>query len=75
MVTHTGTIHWFSRLKGIGQIRPDAGGHDLTANIGDFVEPQPAGSLEPRLVAYQLDESAVSGRATRIHVVTALNDG
>lgn len=69
---HTGTIHWFSRLKGIGQIRPDAGGHDVMADIGDFVEAQPAGALEHQLVAYQLDESADGGRATRIHLVRRL---
>jgi len=69
MITHTGTIHWFSRLKGIGQIRPDAGGHDVMADIADFVEIQPSGALEHKLVAYQLDASAVGGRATRIHVV------
>ena len=69
MITHTGTIHWFSRLKGIGQIRPDAGGYDVMADIGDFVEMQPAGALERQLVAYQLDESAVGGRATLIHLV------
>lgn len=69
MNTHTGTIHWFSRLKGIGQIRPDAGGHDILANIGDFVDSQPAGSLERKLVSYELRESAFGGRATRIHVV------
>ena len=72
MITHTGTIHWFSRLKGIGQIRPDAGGHDVMADIGDFVEMQPPGGLEQKLVAYQLDESAIGGRATRIHVVRRL---
>ncbi|KRB92373.1 hypothetical protein ASE26_05170 [Duganella sp. Root198D2] len=59
-------------MKGIGQIRPDAGGHDLLADIGDFVEVQPAGSLEHKLVAYQLDESVVGGRATRIHMVQRL---
>jgi len=72
MITHTGTIHWFSRLKGIGQIRPDAGGHDVMADIGDFVEMQAPGALEQKLVAYQLDESAIGGRATRIHVVRRL---
>lgn len=72
MITHTGTIHWFSRLKGIGQIRPDAGGFDVIADIGDFVETQPPGTLEHKLVAYQLDESAVGGRATQIHVVRRL---
>jgi cold shock CspA family protein len=72
MITHTGTIHWFSRLKGIGQIRPDAGGFDVLADIGDFVEMQPPGTLEQKLVAYQLDESAFGGRATQIHVVRRL---
>lgn len=72
MITHTGTIHWFSRLKGIGQIRPDAGGFDVLADIGDFVEMQPPGTLEQKLVAYQLDESALGGRATQIHVVRRL---
>lgn len=69
MITHTGTIHWFSRLKGIGQIRPDAGGHDVMADIGDFVETHPPGALADKLVAYQLDTSAHGGRATQIHVV------
>lgn len=69
MITHTGTIHWFSRLKGIGQIRPDAGGHDVMADIGDFVETQSPGALADKLVAYQLDTSALGGRATQIHVV------
>jgi cold shock CspA family protein len=72
MITHTGTIHWFSRLKGIGQIRPDAGGQDVMADIGDFVEAQAAGALEHKLVAYQLDESVAGGRATLIHLVRRL---
>lgn len=71
-MTHTGTIHWFSRLKGIGQIRPDAGGDHVMADIGDFVETQPPGALEYKLVSYELDESPVGGRATRIHVVRRL---
>lgn len=69
---HTGTIHWFSRLKGIGQIRPDAGGHDVMADIRDFVNAQPAGTLEHKLVSYELADAAVGGRATRIHVVRRL---
>ena len=69
MITHTGTIHWFSRLKGIGQIRPDAGGHDVMADIVDFVETHPSGALADKLVAYRLDTSALGGRATQIHVV------
>jgi cold shock CspA family protein len=72
MMTHTGTIHWFSRLKGIGQIRPDAGGHDVMADIGDFIDVQPPGALEHKQVAYELVESAVGGRATRIHVMRRL---
>lgn len=69
MSTHTGTIHWFSRLKGIGQIRPDAGGFDVMADIGDFVDSQPPGPLEHKLVSYELSESAFGARATRIHLV------
>lgn len=69
MSTYTGTIHWFSRLKGIGQIRPDAGGHDVLADIGDFDCSLPPGSLERKLVSYELVESASGGRATQIHVV------
>lgn len=69
MSTHTGTIHWFSRLKGIGQIRPDAGGDDVMADIADFVVVQPPGALEDKLVSYELVESASGGRAARIHVV------
>lgn len=42
------------------------------ADIGDFVERQPAGALEYKLVAYHLDESALGGRATQIHVVRRL---
>ncbi|SEL38298.1 hypothetical protein SAMN05216319_1665 [Duganella sp. CF402] len=73
MITHTGTIHWFSRLEDIGQIRPDAGGgHDVMANIDDFVETQAPGALAHKLVAYQLDTSALGGRATQIHVVRRL---
>ncbi|TFW25555.1 cold shock domain-containing protein [Massilia arenosa] len=67
--THTGTIHWFSRLKGIGQIRPDSGGHDVLADIADFVHLQPPGSLEAQLVSYRLDEADCGGRATHIHIV------
>lgn len=69
MRTYTGTIHWFSRLKGIGQIRPAAGGHDVMADIGDFVHAQPAGALEHKLVSYELADAAAGGRATRIHVM------
>jgi cold shock CspA family protein len=65
---HTGTIHWFSRLKGIGQIRPNAGGYDVMANINDFVEAQPAGSLEHKLVSYQLANSDFGGQARQIHL-------
>lgn len=72
MHTHTGTIHWFSRLKGIGQIRPDAGGHDVMADIGDFVHAQPAGSLEQELVSYQLTESAFGGQARQIHLLRGI---
>lgn len=72
MSMHTGTIHWFSRLKGIGQIRPDAGGFDVLADIRDFVQTQPAGSLERKSVSYVLDESSSGGRATHIHVVRRL---
>ena len=72
MSTHTGTIHWFSRLKGIGQIRPDAGGYDVMADIGDFVDSQPDGSLEHKLVSYELTESASGERATQIHLVRRL---
>ena len=72
MSTHTGTIHWFSRLKGIGQIRPDAGGFDVVADIGDFVGDQPSGSLEEKLVSYDLTESAWGCRATNIHIVRRL---
>ena len=69
MSTHTGTIHWFSRLKGIGQIRPTMGGYDVLADIGDFACSQPPGSLERQLVSYELAESASGGRATNIHVM------
>jgi len=69
MSTHTGTIHWFSRLKGIGQIRPDAGGFDVMADIGDFVACQPPGPLEHKLVSYQLGESAFGGQARQIHLL------
>lgn len=72
MSTHTGTIHWFSRLKGIGQIRPDAGGCDIAAEIGDFVGDQPAGVLEQKLVSYEVTESAWGSRATNIHIVRRL---
>ncbi|WP_342114461.1 cold-shock protein [Pseudoduganella sp. OTU4001] len=72
MSMHTGTVHWFSRLKGIGQIRPDAGGYDVSADIGDFVGQQQAGSLEEKLVSYDLDESAYGMRAINIHVVQRL---
>ncbi|RZT11127.1 Cold shock protein, CspA family [Duganella sp. CF402] len=68
MHTYTGTIHWFSRLKGIGQIRPDAGGYDVLADIGDFALHQPPGSLEKNLVTYEFTPSASGGRATNIHV-------
>ena len=72
MSTHTGTIHWFSRLKGIGRIRPDAGGSDVSAELGDFVIKQQVGSLEEKLVAYELEESAYGARAINIHVVRRL---
>jgi cold shock CspA family protein len=70
--THTGTIHWFSRLKGIGQIRPDAGGYDVMANIRDFVEAQPAGSLEHKFVSYKLANSDVGGQARQIHLLQGI---
>lgn len=72
MSTHTGTIHWFSRLKGIGQIRPDAGGSDVIADIGDFACVQPPGSLDRKLVSYEVETSAVGERAINIHVVRRL---
>jgi cold shock CspA family protein len=72
MSTYTGTIHWFSRLKGIGQIRPDAGGYDIPADIGDFVGVQPSGELEEKLVSFELTESAWGCRATNIHIVRRL---
>lgn len=72
MSMHTGTIHWFSRLKGIGTIRPDAGGHDVSADIGDFVGQQQPGDLEKKLVAYDVEESAYGSRAINIHVVQRL---
>jgi cold shock CspA family protein len=72
MTTHTGTIHWFSRLKGIGQIRPDAGGGDIPAEIGDFVGAQHAGVLQEKLVSYEITESAWGCRATNIHIVRRL---
>lgn len=72
MSSHTGIIHWFSRLKGIGQIRPDAGGYDVSADIGDFVSQQQAGSLEKKLVSYDVEQSAYGSRAVNIHVVRRL---
>jgi|GEM_PF-1630893 len=72
MSTHTGTIHWFSRLKGIGRIRPDAGGYDVSAEIGDFVVEQKAGSLDEKLVSYEIEESAYGTRAVNIHLVRRL---
>ncbi|MYM34868.1 cold shock domain-containing protein [Duganella sp. FT50W] len=70
--THTGTIHWFSRLKGIGQIRPDTGGYDIMANISDFVETQPAGSLEHKMVSYKLAKSEFGGQARQINLVRSV---
>jgi cold shock CspA family protein len=72
MSTHTGTIHWFSRLKGIGQIRPDAGGSDVMADIGDFACAQPPGSLDRKFVSYEIEPSAFGERAINIHVVRPL---
>jgi cold shock CspA family protein len=72
MSTHTGTIHWFSRLKGIGQIRPDAGGYDVLADIADFAFLQPPGSLDNKLVSYEVEECCSGGRAINIHVVRRL---
>jgi cold shock CspA family protein len=72
MSMHTGTIHWFSRLKGIGQIRPDDGGYDVCADIGDFVSKQQPGSLEKKLVSYDVEESAYGSRAINIYVVRRL---
>lgn len=72
MSSHTGIIHWFSRLKGIGQIRPDAGGYDVNADIGDFVSQQQPVSLEKKLVSYDVEQSAYGSRAVNIHVVRRL---
>jgi hypothetical protein len=38
MNARTGTLHWFSRLKGIGQQRPDAGSADI-APSGAYTSP------------------------------------
>ncbi|WP_395406103.1 cold-shock protein [Pseudoduganella sp. UC29_106] len=72
MSTHTGTIHWFSRLKGIGRIRPDAGGYDVSAEIEDFVVEQKTESLEEKLVSYEVEECAYGARAVNIHIVQRL---
>jgi hypothetical protein len=39
------------------------------ANISDFVDAQPAGSLEHKLVSYKLTNSDFGGQARQIHLV------
>jgi hypothetical protein len=39
------------------------------ANINDFVDAQPTGSLEHKLVSYKLANSDFGGQARQIHLV------
>jgi len=42
------------------------------AHIGDFAAVQAHGTLEHRLVSYELAEAASGGHATQIHLVRRL---